>query len=184
MELFNRIVTTRPRVYQQRPWTDQQLVAMGFCYYPPVKRPTLVRPLPADEAPKTIETPWDTIVADAGYIIAYSADDDTKKSLDDYEPRPIEPNIFELTYKPWDDPNWKPTPAEQHLIDLGCKPYYKTVGVWAKKLKHDTYVQSRESSKPTLAPAGLWLCIGVAGEPWTVTEDWFFSRYEVDKART
>lgn len=186
MELFDRIVTTRPRVYQQRPWTDQQLVMMGFRYYQPVKRITMARPLPPEEAPKVIKTSWDTITAQAGYMIAYTAGDRVKEKLDDYDPRPIEPHIFDMTYKAWDDADWTPTPAEGHLIKLGCVPFHKVVGVWAKKLKHDTWVQSMESSKPSLAPAGAWLCVGVAGEPWTVQEDWFKTRYVIpdeDSAR-
>jgi hypothetical protein len=177
MNSFNRFVAAKPAIYQQRHWTDQQLIAQGFQYYRPVKRLTMVRVLPPEEAPKTIKTSWDTIVAKAGYIIAYVPGDTLKKSLDDYDPRPIEPKIFAKTYKDWDEPNWKPTPTEKHLQQLGCKPYYKVAGVWAKKLKYDTYIQSKESSKPMLAPLGAWLCVGTEGEPWSVTEDWFKTRY-------
>ena len=91
MSLFNRFITARPPTYQQRHWTDQQLIAQGFQYYRPVKRLTMARVLPASEAPKIIKTSWDTITAKAGYIIAYVAGDTLKKSLDDYDPRPIEP---------------------------------------------------------------------------------------------
>nr|MBA3874947.1 hypothetical protein [Anaerolineae bacterium] len=135
-------VTARPAIYQARKWTDRQLVEQGFEYYRPVKRVTMARLLPAAEAPKIIKTAWDTIVARPGYIIAYVAGDTLKSSLDEYDPRPIEPNIFAKTYKPWDDPRWKPSPTERHLMVLGCRPYYKMAGVWAKKLKQDTYVQS------------------------------------------
>jgi len=178
MSLIDRKPAGRPPIYQQRAWTDQQLVAQGFQYYRPVKRVSMVRMLPPNEAPKIIKTAWDTIVAQAGYMIAYVAGDTLKKSLDDYEPRPIEPRIFAKTYKPWDEPSWKPSLTEKHLMELGCKPYYKTAGVWAKKLKQDTYVQSIESSKPTIAPAGAWLCVGTEGEPWSVTDDWFRLRYD------
>ncbi|MEP6987248.1 MAG: hypothetical protein ABI970_16715, partial [Chloroflexota bacterium] len=100
-------VTARPAIYQARKWTDRQLVEQGFEYYRPVKRVTMARLLPAAEAPKIIKTAWDTIVARPGYIIAYVAGDTLKSTLDEYEPRPIEPNIFAKTYKPWDDPRWK-----------------------------------------------------------------------------
>ena len=177
MSPTNNLVNARPQIYQARKWTDRQLVEQGFEYYRPVKRVTMVRPLPDSEAPKVIKTAWDTVVARSGYIIAYVAGDSLKTGLDDYEPRPIEPHIFAKTYKPWDDPRWKPTPTERHLIALGCKPYFKVAGVWAKKLKQDTYVQSIESSKPVIAPAGAWLCVGTEGEPWSVDDHWFHTRY-------
>lgn len=184
MSLLNRITTGSWKIYRQRPWTDQELVADGFHYYRPVKRVTMARPLPASEAPKTIVTPWDTIVATAGYMIAYVAGEELKASLDEYEPRPIEPDIFKTTYKLWDDRTWKPSQTERHLIQLGCKPYYKMVGVWAKKLAQSTLVRSMESPRPSVAPAGAWLCIGVAGEPWSVTDEWFHTRYLVENAST
>jgi hypothetical protein len=177
MSLFSRIFGDKPRVYQQRKWTDEQLRAQGFHYYKPRKRITMARMLPAAEAPKIIKTSWDTIVARAGYYIAYVAGDKVQKMLDDYDPRPIEPHIFMQTYRPWNEPNYKPTPPEAHLLKLGCKPYYKIAGVWAKRLKEETWVQSIESSKPSLAPAGAWLCVGTEGEPWTVTNEWFHERY-------
>jgi hypothetical protein len=177
MGLFDRIFTGRPKIYQQRKWTEQELVAQGFLYYPPIKRVTMVRQLPASESPKVIRTAWDTITATTGYYIAYVAGNTLKKRLDDYEPRPIEPHIFHATYLPWDEPGRKPSPTEAHLMKLGCRPYYKIAGVWAKKLTEPTFVQSIESSKPSLAPAGAWLCVGTEGEPWTVTEQWFRTRY-------
>ncbi|MBI1277861.1 MAG: hypothetical protein GC179_07015 [Anaerolineaceae bacterium] len=170
-------LVARPAIYQARKWTDRQLVEQGFQYYRPVKRVTMARVLPQSEAPKIIKTQWDTLVARAGYIIAYVAGDTLKHSLDEYEPRPIEPKIFAKTYKTWDDARWKPSQTERHLMSLGCKPFYKVAGVWAKKLKENTYVQSIESSKPVLASAGAWLCVGTEGEPWTVDDSWFHTRY-------
>lgn len=177
MSPTTNFVTARPQIYQARKWTDRQLVEQGFQYYRPVKRVSMVRPLPDTEAPKIIKTAWDTIVARPGYIIAYVAGDTLKSTLDDYDPRPIEPKIFAKTYKPWDDPRWKPSPTERHLMLLGCRPYFKVAGVWAKLLKYDTYVQSIESSRPVIAPAGAWLCVGTEGEPWSVDDHWFHTRY-------
>lgn len=179
MGLLNRIFSGKPRVYQQRHWTEAELVAQGFLYYRPYKRVTMVRQLPAHESPKVIKTGWDTITATTGYYIAYVAGNTLKENLDDYDPRPLEPHIFLATYHPWDEPGRKPTPTEAHLMRLGCRPYYKVAGVWAKRLEEDTYVQSIESAKPAIAPAGAWLCIGTAGEPWSVTEDWFHMRYQM-----
>lgn len=166
-------------IYRQRPWTPAELTRKSFQYYLPIKRVTLVRRLPAEEAPLTIKTPYDTLVAEAGYYVAYVAGEKLGQSLADYEPRPIEPHIFDDTYVPWDDASWKPTPTEAHLLQLGCKPYYKVAGVWAKRLKTPAYVQSLESPEMTLVPPGAWLCIGTAGEPWSVTDEWFHQRYQV-----
>ena len=101
MSPTNNLVTARPQIYQARKWTDRQLVEQGFQYYRPVKRVSMVRPLPDTEAPKTIKTAWDTVVARPGYIIAYVAGDTLKQSLDEYEPRPIEPKISSMTERTW-----------------------------------------------------------------------------------
>lgn len=177
--IWRRIWQGRPKVYQQRKWTDDQLLAQGFAYYKPIKQVTLVRVLPASEAPLIIKTPYDTITAHAGFYIAYVAGTELRQHLHEYEPRPIEPHIFEKTYLVWDDPAWKPSTTQAHLLTMGCKPYYKIAGVWAKHLREDTYVQSIESSHPSLAPVGAWLCVGIAGEPWSVTDAWFRSRYVI-----
>ncbi|MEO8607532.1 MAG: hypothetical protein ABI690_06605 [Chloroflexota bacterium] len=185
MSLFERIFgSSRPKIFAQRKWTTDQLVAQGFHYYKPRKRITMARVLQSFEAPKVIKTSWDTIVAKAGYYIAYAPGDVLRKDLDDYDPRPIEPHIFKQTYRPWKEPDWKPTRVERYLMKMGCKPYYKTAGVWAKRLKHETWVQSIESSKPSLSPVGAWLCVGTAGEPWTVEDRWFRARYIIPGSGT
>jgi hypothetical protein len=170
-------VIDQDKVYVQRQWTDQALVADGFLAYRPVKRITMARRLPPEEAPKTMTASGNTITAEAGYWIAYAAGDVLKETLSDYKPRPIEPGIFAETYHRWDEPNWHPTPAQAHLQRLGCQPYYKIVGVWAKQLAADTWVQSIESAEPTLAPKGAWLCVGMEGEPWSMTDVWFQVHY-------
>jgi hypothetical protein len=166
-------------IYRQRPWTPAELTRKQFKYYIPVKRVSLVRRLPAGEGPVTITTPYDTILAEVGDYIAYVAGTELHATLAEYEPRPIEPHIFEATYLPWDDASWKPSPTEAHLLKLGCSPYYKVAGVWAKRLTAPAYVQSIESLDMTLVPPGAWLCIGSAGEPWSVTDEWFNDRYQV-----
>ena len=170
-------VMAQQKVYIQRDWTDQALIADGFLYYRPVKRITMARMLPPEEAPKIIKASWATLAAPAGYWIAYVAGKTLKESLDDYEPRPIEPHIFADTYRPWNEPTWKPTVTEAHLQRLGCQPYYKIAGVWAKQLAIETWVQGMESDAPSLSPKGAWLCVGTEGEPWSVTEAWFQMRY-------
>jgi hypothetical protein len=173
------ITKTQQKVYIQHDWTDQELVADGFLSYRPVKRVTMVRLLPPEEAPKTMKASGNTITAEAGYWIAYVAGKILRESLDDYKPRPIEPDIFADTYRPWTEPSWRPTPTESHLLRLGCKPYYKFTSVWAKQLIVETQVQCMESDEPSLAPKGAWLCVGAEGEPWSITNAWFQSHYRL-----
>jgi hypothetical protein len=165
------------KVYVQRQWTDDELTADGFLYYRPVKRMTMVRLLPPEEAPKIMKAAGNTITAEAGYWIAYAAGDTLKAALDDYKPRPIDPEIFAETYRPWDEPREKLTPTQAHLQQLGCTPYYKTAGVWAKLLTAETRVQGMESAQPSVAPKGAWLCVGMEGEPWSITDVWFQAHY-------
>jgi hypothetical protein len=170
-------VMAQQKVYVQRHWTDQELITAGFLSYRPVKRITMVRMLPPEEAPKTMKASGNTITAEAGYWIAYVAGEVLKETLDDYKPRPIEPDIFAETYRPWDEPNWHPTPTQAHLQRLGCQPYYKFASIWAKQLVIATQVQGMESDEPSLAPKGAWLCVGTKGEPWSITEAWFQGHY-------
>src|SRR5579871_2020505 len=92
-------VMDQQKVYVQRQWTNQELMADGFLVYRPVKRITMVRILPPEEAPKTMKASRNTITAEAGYWIAYAAGATLKRTLDDYEPRPIAPGIFAKTYR-------------------------------------------------------------------------------------
>lgn len=171
------VVMTQEKVYVQREWTDQELIVRGFLTYRPVKQITMARMLPPEEAPKTMTTSGNKITAEAGYWIAYAAGTVLKETLDDYKPRPIEPEIFAETYAPWDEPNWQPTLTEAHLQRLSCKPYYKTASIWAKQLTVETRVQGMESAEPSLSPKGAWLCVGMEGEPWTITDVWFKAHY-------
>ena len=167
------------KVYVQRNWTEQALIADGFLSYRPVKRITMVRRLPPEKAPKTLKTSKHTVNAEAECWIAYVAGDVLKETLNDYKPRPIEPDIFVTTYQSWDEPNWRPTPIQGYLRRLGCQPYYEIASVWAKQLADATWVQSTESVEPALAPAGAWLCVGMEGEPWSMTEAWFQAHYQL-----
>lgn len=168
---------THHKVYMQHDWTDKALVADGFLSYRPIKRITMVRMLPKEEAPKTMKAAGNTITAEAGYWIAYASGEKLKDTLEEYKPRPIEPEIFAETYRPWDESNWHPTQTEAHLQQLGCVPYYKTASVWAKQLTAETWVKGMESDEATEAPIGTWLCIGREGEPWSITDTWFQEHY-------
>ena len=167
-------------VLKQRVWTEEELRAEGFRQYQRKKTVVLARELRPGEAPKRIKTAWDTLVALAGFMICYDVSDGRKhEKLDGYQHWPVEPSIFLKTYRKWDSKTpWKPNPAEQHLLDLGCKPYYKHVGVWAKKLKSPQWLQSREGIEPIMIPVGGWITIGVEGEPTSMTEYEFRKRYQ------
>ncbi len=169
------------KVIRQKKWTKEELVARGFQYHNRRKEVVMARELPAEEAPLTIVTPWDTLIAQAGYMICYEVGDVVWPALEDYHHWPVEPRIFRESYVPWDEPDWKPSPAAARLMELGCKPFYKVTGVWAKKLAEATPVQSLESKEPVVIPPGVWLNIGVEGEPYSVSDHTFSRRYEEAK---
>lgn len=171
------IRTNSEKIYTKRNWTDQALVADGFLSYVSVKQITMVRLLPEEEAPKIMQVAGNTITAEAGYWIAYVAGETLQATLDDYKPRPIEWDIFAETYRIWDEPLYDLTATEAHLQQLGCTPYYKFANVWAKKLNTDTWVHGIESTKVSLTPRGMWLCISDEGEPWGITDAWFQAHY-------
>jgi hypothetical protein len=80
-------------VLRERNWTEAELVAAGFQYYPCRKRAVMARELPASEAPLTIRTDWDILIAGAGYRICFSAGDTVRQSLYEYPPGPSGPTI-------------------------------------------------------------------------------------------
>ena len=166
-------------VLKQRRWADDELRAEGFHHYDRKKTVVLARELRPGEAPKRIKTAWDTLVAHAGFMICYDVSDGVRRGrLDAYTHWPVEPGIFLKTYRKWDGRTaWTPNAAEKHLLDLGCKPYYKHAGVWAKKLDKPQWIQSLESIEPILIPPGGWITIGVEGEPTSMTEYEFRQRY-------
>jgi hypothetical protein len=166
------------KVIRQKQWTEEELVARGFRYFPRKKQIVMARELPASEAPKTIVTAWDTLIAQAGYMICYDPGQVVWPGLEDYFHWPVEPEIFHKTYKPWDEADLTPSPTESHLMSLGCKPYYKFVGIWAKKLNEDALVQTMESPEPVTIPPGVWLSIGVEGEPYAMSDRTFHTRYD------
>lgn len=173
-------------ILKQREWTDAELYRQGFRRYERKKTVVLARELPAAEAPKRIKTTWDTLVAHAGYMICYDVSDGKQhSSIDSYNHWPVEPGIFLKTYRKWEyTMPWTPNPAEQHLLEAGCKPYFKVAGVWAKKLRRPHWIISRESVEPVLVPPGAWIAIGVEGEPFSMSASQFTARYERSAATT
>jgi hypothetical protein len=165
-------------VIQTKKWTVEELKQMGFKQYPRKKTIIMARRLPAAEAPLEIKTDQgDTLIAPAGYMICYQVDETLQPTINDYFHWPVEPKIFESIYRDWDE-KFEPTPAMQHLLEFGCKPYYKAAGVWAKDLDEAVYIQSLEHEKPVLVSEGRYLAIGSEGEPYHMSDKSFHNRYD------
>lgn len=169
------------QIIRQKQWTPEELAKAGFRYHARKRQIVMARILQPHEAPKTIVTPWDTLVAPAGYVICYEPGDTVWPSLEDYHQWPVAPTIFRQTYARWGGRGWQPTPAEAHLVALGCKPFYKFAGVWAKMLTEPTTIQTLESPEPVVVPPGVWVSIGVEGEPYTMSDWNFTSRYKLSE---
>ncbi|MDX1992266.1 MAG: hypothetical protein SF029_07745 [bacterium] len=166
-------------IIKQKQWSEAELRKRGYEYYLRKKELTMVRELPASEAPKRIRTSdGQELIAQAGYLICYRPGDHVRPRLDDYEHWPVEPSVFSKTYRQWDRPDWEPNAAVRHLMRLGCQPYYKCAGVWAKRLTQDALLQSMEHRRPVLVEAGEYVAVGVDGEPYSMGEKTFHSRYE------
>lgn len=166
-----------PPIIRQQHWTEESLLAAGFQHYERIKQLVLARQLPESEAPLRIPTSrGDTLIAHEGYMIVYMAEGERKAHPEDYHHWPVEPAIFRKTYLAWQG-DWYPSAAQKHLLDYGCKPYYKASGIWAKVLKEDTYIQSIEHPEPIIVAAGDLLAIGEDGEPYHMGEQTFAARY-------
>jgi len=166
-------------VVKQKNWSADELRAMGYQYYLRKKEVTMARQLPASEAPKKIRTrDGQELIAKAGYIICYKPGEKVRSKLDSYEHWPVEPAIFSKTYERWEETDWEPSAAENQLIKLGCRPYYKAAGVWAKQLAEDALLQSKEHHHPVLVKTGTYVAVGSEGEPYAMGSSTFHSRYE------
>ncbi len=164
-------------IIRQKNWTADELTKAGFRYFPRKKHLVMARYLPEAEAPMTITFDYEAVTVEAGYVIVYDPGTEVQKSLNDYDHWPCRPDIFFSNYKPWDEPDWRPTPAQRDVMRYKCKPCYKYRGVWAKKLSTPIYVQTVESTQPTLIPAGAWLGIGDSGDPYSMTDEIIKARY-------
>lgn len=166
-------------IVRQRNWTEQELVASGFERFERIKQVVIVRRLSEEEGAKRIVTEWgEHLIAEVGYAICYHAGEIVMPNLDAYYHWPVEPYIFDDTYRPWDQREWHPTKTEAHLMSLACKPYYKFASIWAKQLDQSTWMQSPEHREPVAVESGRYLVIGAKGEPYTMSVKEFYSRYE------
>ncbi len=141
----------------------------------------MARTLPASEAPLRVRFDLEWVSVEAGYMICFNASGEPRPTLYEYVHWPIKPQTFARTYCRWDEPNWQLTPAQQHLLSLGCTPVYKR-GVWGKHLTGDVWVQSIESPAPVRIESGMWLLVdleaGLSG-PYYNGDAPFRSRYIV-----
>lgn len=167
-----------PPILRQRAWTDEELIRQGFQKYDRIRQLVMARRLSKKEAPLQIQTSWgDLLTAQAGYIICYTPGDKVHLRLSDYDHWPVEPAIFQQTYRAWKVPEWRPSPAEAHLFNLGCRPCYKAASVWAKALTDDLFIQTLENPQPVRVEAGHILAIGAKGEPYAMSRQSFKERY-------
>lgn len=163
---------------RKQDWSEDELKEKGFSHVPRKKEIIMARVLPASEAPLKIRTNWgEILIAQAGYMICYSSGEDKKANLGDYEHWPVDASIFAKTYKAWDE-EFNPNAAQSHLMQYGCKPFYKAAGVWAKTLEEDIYIQSVEHEKPVLVEKERVLAIGAEGEPYHMGSETFHDRYD------
>lgn len=166
-------------VLRKRHWTPEGLMIEGFQYAYRRKQLVMMRSLPESEAPLVIEWPLERLSIPAGYCICFDPGSTPRDSLYAYKHWPVLPVDFWSTYCPWDDPAWRPSLTEQHLLALGCKPFYKRTGVWARRAAETMYVQSIESLAPIPVHAGMWVLVGEVNDPYYMGDADFRARYLV-----
>jgi len=162
----------------KKAWTQAELTKLGFARYKRKKHLVMARKVSEAEAPVTFRWQLETFTVGSDYVICYDPCQQKRPTLTDYDHWPVRIDLFVHAYRPWDEPGWTPTPPEQHLLSSGCKPFFKVESVWATKLSQPTQVQSIESTKPVLVPAGMWLLIGASGDPWYSDDTTFQARYD------
>ncbi len=165
------------RVLRQRDWNEDELQAVGFHHYDTRKRLVMAKVIVET---RNVEVTLETLIAGRGDVLCYEPSHIVRAGLEDYDHWPVRRDLFIQTYRPWDEPGWRPNEVEAHLMRFGCRPYYKASGVWAQRLTRPIYVQTLESQHPILVPVGRWLIIGVQGEPYTMGDTKFRSRYQVE----
>jgi hypothetical protein len=166
-------------VIKQHQWRKSELIERGFAYYQRKKQLVLAARLPESVAPMEIHYPMETVIAESGDVICFDPGSETRPTLLDYDHWSVKMSIFLQTYRDWDE-SLNPTTSEAHLLECGCKPYYKSIGVWARRLQAPTWIQSLESPQPMLIPEGMWLAVGPEGEPWHIEDEKFRQRYIIE----
>ncbi|MBC8098737.1 MAG: hypothetical protein H7Y11_04800 [Armatimonadetes bacterium] len=169
-------------VIRQRYWTEPELRTQGFNYYPRIKQLVMAGRLQPAQAPLKIAYEVEVITAEAGDVLIFDPGTLRHQRMQEYNYWSVKPTIFKQTYRKWDDNAWSPNAPQAHLMQHGCRPYYKQAGVWARLLTKPTPVQSLESHTPVLIPKGMWVAVGSQGEPWHIEDSDFRSRYLVTVA--
>ena len=157
-------------VMRQRSWTDDELSHSGYARYERKKQLVMARRLLESEAPMTFVWLLETIAVGTDYVVCYDPGQEPPSALSDYDHWPVRNDLFQKSYRRWDETGWLPTRPQRHLLQSGCEPFFKAEHIWAKKLSKAVLVQTLESRQPVLVPAGLWPAIGVLGEPWYIDE--------------
>ena len=173
---YKGVVVKEPRIWRQAKWRDEDLRALNFRPYPARRQLRMARVI---EDASTIDITKEKLVAEAGYMLCYTPGTQARPNLSDYDHWPVRFDLFHKNYAPWPQDGWKPNPAEKHLLKHGCRPYYKSTPVWAKRLQSGVLVESLESEKPVHIPPGRWLVIGIEGEPYHTADARFRQQYEV-----
>lgn len=166
-----------PETIKPRSWTDVEKLQAGYHYYERKRQLVMAARLPQQAAPLEIHYPLETVQAEAGDVICFDPGATRQRHILDYDHWSVKLDIFMTTYR--NSPIQRQTPAIDHLLAHGCKPYYKYRGAWARQLDEPTYIMSLESVEPALIPPGVWVVIGEKGEPWEIDDKTFRARYVV-----
>jgi hypothetical protein len=169
-----------PQIWRQQQWRDDDLRALSFRPYQTRRQLRMARVV--DDPGMIVDTTKEKLIAGEDYMLCYSPGTEALPKLADYDHWPVRFDLFHKNHSPWPQESWKPNPAEKHLMQNGCRPYYKSTPAWAKRLKTGVMVESLESQQPTRIPPGRWLVIGIEGEPYHTADDKFRQQYVVPDA--
>lgn len=164
--------------FEQREWTEEQLLEAGFKWYE--RKPELLMATVCWER-RVIKATWGDLIAEPGDIIIVEPDVDCSAwGLWDYHHWPIAMDNFLKNYEPWPYEKYFDNDAAEELaLYYGCFPVIRIGGIWAKPMELGFLAKSRESAYYDEYPAGAWLCIDSEGGPYVQDEFGFRGRYSV-----
>lgn len=115
-------------VLNQPVWGELEGLAEEPVQFEPTKQVVMIREVPELEADKQVVSPTgDIATASAGDFICYSPGEHLHLTLDEYDHCILSPWDFAQNYHVWDTSERPLSLTEQHLIELGCRPYYKVM---------------------------------------------------------
>jgi hypothetical protein len=170
------IAVKEPQIWRQQKWQDDELRTLHFRPYETRRQLRMARVV---EEASTVDTTKEELIAEAGYMLCYTPGTEVRANLVDYDQWPVRFDLFHKNYSPWPQEGWQPNPVEKHLMENGCRPYFKSTPVWARRLQSGVMVESLESKQPVRIPAGRWLVIGIEGEPYHTADAKFRQQYVV-----